>query len=75
VSPRTGLDDVERNKLLPPTGTRTLTVASRYPQDCWVLALWPSSGILKNTKAHNVSETGCVSGVGDTYSVASVRRS
>jgi hypothetical protein len=39
-------------------------------QDYWVFGLRPSSGILKNTKEHNVSETGSVSvlmwEVGDT---------
>jgi hypothetical protein len=30
-------------------------------QDYWVFGLCPSSGILKNTKEHNISETGSVS--------------
>jgi hypothetical protein len=30
-------------------------------QDCWVFGLCPSSGILKNTKEHNVSESRSVS--------------
>jgi hypothetical protein len=30
-------------------------------QDYWVFGLLPSFGILKNTKEHNVSETGSVS--------------
>jgi hypothetical protein len=30
-------------------------------QDYWVFGLCPSSGILKNTKEHNVLETGSVS--------------
>jgi hypothetical protein len=44
----------------------------------WAFGLRPSSGILKNTEEHNVSETGSVSGlrrgVGNT-SVGSVRKS
>jgi hypothetical protein len=50
-------------------------------QDYWVFGLCPSSGILKNTEECNVSETGSVSilwwgvGVGNTYSVGSVRKS
>jgi hypothetical protein len=47
-------------------------------QDYWVFGLCPSFSILKNAKVH-VSETGSVSvlkcGVGDTYSVGSVRKS
>jgi hypothetical protein len=45
----------------------------------WALGLCPSPGILKNTKQHNVSETGSVSSSGegteDTYSAESVRKS
>jgi hypothetical protein len=40
-------------------------------QGYWVFGLCPSSCILKNTKEHNVSETGSVSvlrwGVEDSY--------
>jgi hypothetical protein len=45
----------------------------------WVFGRSPSSDIPKNAKEHNVSKTGCVSilslGVGDTFSVESVRKS
>jgi hypothetical protein len=44
----------------------------------WVFELCPLSGILKNTKEHNVSETGPVpssgEGVGDICSVGSIRK-
>jgi hypothetical protein len=33
-------------------------VYTRNTQDYWVFGLRPSSGILENTKEHNVSETG-----------------
>jgi hypothetical protein len=33
-------------------------------RDYWVIGICPSSGILKNTKEHNVSETGSVSVLG-----------
>jgi hypothetical protein len=43
--------------------------ASACTQDYWVFGHYPSSGIPKNTKDHNVTETGSVSilrrGVGD----------
>jgi hypothetical protein len=32
-----------------------------YPQDYWVFGLCPLSEILKNTKEHNILETGSVS--------------
>jgi hypothetical protein len=44
----------------------------------WVFGLRSSSGIRKELKEHNVSETGSVSvlrlGVGDTYSVGYIRK-
>jgi hypothetical protein len=46
-------------------------------ENCWVSALFPSSGFL-NTKKHNVSETGSASircGEGDTYYVGSLGKS
>jgi hypothetical protein len=45
-------------------------------QDCWVLGLSPSSGILKNNKEHNVSDALPSSGEGveGIYSVGSVRK-
>jgi hypothetical protein len=39
----------------------TINHGTIFPVDCWVLGLRPSSGILKNTEGHNVSETGSVS--------------
>jgi hypothetical protein len=36
-------------------------------RDYWVFGLRPSSGILKNTKEHNASETGSVSVVSERW--------
>jgi hypothetical protein len=47
-------------------------------QNCWLLGLCPSTGILKKIREHDVLETGSVSVLtwrGDTYSVGSLRKS
>jgi hypothetical protein len=48
-------------------------------KDYRVFGHCPSSGILKSTKEHNVSEFGSIfvlrCGVGDIYSVGSIRKS
>jgi hypothetical protein len=65
----------------PDTSDQRLLVRSMYThvQDYWVFRLYSSSGILKNSKEHNVSETTSVSvltsGVDDTYYDGSVRNS
>jgi hypothetical protein len=66
----------------PDTSDQRLLIRLMYPhvQDDWVFGLFPSFGILRNTKEHNVSGTGSVSvlrwvGGEDTYSVGSVRKS